>query len=96
MGLPQGTLFLQSWARVEQTGGWHSGYQLPRRTRQAVVAGSVFLYFAPDAIPAAALTDALARLEGEGLGVERERGYGRMDICAAFHLAQAIEQEDFE
>lgn len=93
--LPDGVLCLQSWARTEQVGGWHNADQLPRRTMLATSAGSVFLYFAPDTIPVSDLTAALARLEAAGIGRERERGYGRVTVCAAFHLIQAIEHDVF-
>ncbi|MCA9983184.1 MAG: hypothetical protein KDE59_02775 [Anaerolineales bacterium] len=85
LGMPAGVLGLQSWARVEQVGGWHSAARQPRRTQPAVKAGSVFLYYAPAAVEHEELLRHLNRLEEEGIGLERERGYGRVTVCAQFH-----------
>jgi CRISPR-associated protein Csx10 len=90
LGLPEGVSFLRAWARTEQVGGWDSAAQLPRRTQLAARAGSVFLYFAPNSIGEDELLAALARLEAAGVGLERERGYGQLTVCAAFHEAAAF------
>lgn len=85
LGLPDGVVFLQAWTRLETIGGWDNAARLPRRTQQAVKAGSVYLYFAPDALSQAELLAHLERLETEGIGSERERGYGAVAICDPFH-----------
>lgn len=90
LGLPPEVIFLRAWARSEQIGGWDSAAQQPRRTQQAVQAGSVFLYFAPDeTVPLSQLTTHLETLEMEGIGLERERGYGEVMVSTPFHVAKA-------
>jgi CRISPR-associated protein Csx10 len=82
----QAALRLRSWARTTLVGGWHSAARLPRRMRQAVEPGAVYLYFVPaDHLTKAALLDALLRLELDGVGDQRERGFGQLTICAPFH-----------
>lgn len=82
----QAALRLRSWARTRPFGGWHSAAQLPRRTRQAVEPGAVYLYFVPAAqITKVALLDALLQLEFGGVGDQRERGFGQVTVCAPFH-----------
>lgn len=88
LGLPDGTLFLRAWARTEVVGGWNGAARLPRRTQMAVRAGSAFLYFAPQSVSQEALLAALARIEQAGIGEAqtRARGYGRVTVCAPFHV----------
>lgn len=82
----EGAVRPRSWARATQIGGWHSAGGLPRRTRQAVEAGAVYLYFVPEAdLRKDALLEALLALEIAGLGHQRERGYGQVTVCAPFH-----------
>lgn len=83
--LPAGVLLVQAWARMEQVGGWDNAARLPRRSQLATRAGSVFLYFAPDTIAMDTLQAHLEQLERDGIGGERERGYGEVTVCAAFH-----------
>lgn len=79
---------LRAWARTTVVGGWDAAAGLPRRTRQAVEAGAVYLYYAPETgISRAALVQALEKLELEGIGAQRERGYGQLTVCAPFHCA---------
>lgn len=85
LGLPAGTILVRSWARMEQEGGWHSAARLPRRTALATQAGSVFLYFAPDGVDVGELTAVLGRIEEQGIGQERARGFGQVTICAPIH-----------
>ena len=93
LGLPEDVIFLRAWARPAQVGGWHGAAGLPRRTRPAVQAGSVFLYYAPESVAEEALLERLAALEAEGIGDDRPRGYGQVTACAAFHLRQAAAVE---
>ena len=79
---------LRAWARNTVVGGWDAAAGLPRRTRQAVEAGAVYLYYAPETdLPRAALVPALEALELTGIGAQRERGYGQLTVCAPFHCA---------
>ena len=79
---------LRAWARTTVVGGWDAAAGLPRRTRQAVEAGAVYLYYAPETtLPRAALVPALEALELTGIGAQRERGYGQLTVCAPFHCA---------
>lgn len=89
LGLPDGVLTLRGWARTEVVGGWDNAANLPRRTQMAARAGSVFLYFAPPSVDKQQLTEALARLESNGIGEELARGYGRVTVCAPFHVLMA-------
>lgn len=85
LGLPTGTVLVRSWARTEQVGGWHSAARLPRRTELAVQAGSVFLYFTPNQEDDDSLAATLSRIEEQGIGQERARGYGQVTACAVIH-----------
>ena len=78
---------LRAWARTTVVGGWDAAAELPRRTRQAVEPGAVFLYYLPAGVmPRTALEDRLTALERDGVGELRERGYGQLTACAPFHL----------
>jgi CRISPR-associated protein Csx10 len=80
---------VRAWASARPHGGWHTAAGLMRRTYLAMDAGSVFLYHVPPETSAGGLTqtlNALACMERHGLGVERERGYGWIEICSPFHL----------
>lgn len=90
LGLPDDVKLLRAWARMEQSGGWDGAARLPRRTRQAVQAGSVFLYYAPNSVSREELIEQLAELENVGIGDDRERGYGVVTVCAHFHADRAI------
>jgi len=79
---------LRAWARTTVVGGWDAAAELPRRTRQAVEPGAVFLYCLPsDVMPQTTLVDRLIALERDGVGELRERGYGQLTACAPFHYA---------
>lgn len=90
-GLPAEIRLLQSWVKTELAGGWNSAVGLPRRTQQAISAGGVFLFFAPESLAEADLMAALAAAEQNGIGDQRERGYGQVTACAPFHTMQVIE-----
>jgi hypothetical protein len=79
---------LRAWARTTVVGGWDAGAQLPRRTRQAVKAGAVYLYYLPRGeMSEQDLASRLAALERAGIGEQTERGYGQLSACAPFHYA---------
>jgi CRISPR-associated protein Csx10 len=90
LGLPSGAI--QLWRAIsKQTvmGGWHMGGRLPRRTALATEMGSVFMYriqgFTLDA-----LEERLQKLEDEGLGEERARGFGRVLISSPIHYQAEV------
>lgn len=87
LGLPDGVHLLRAWARPTWVGGWDSAARLPRRTWSATQTGSVFLYWVEEGVDVA-LEATLAQLEVEGIGWERERGYGQVVVCAPFHVYQ--------
>jgi CRISPR-associated protein Csx10 len=79
---------LRAWARTTVVGGWDSAAELPRRTRQAVEPGAVYLYYvSEETMGETALTEQLVSLERAGVGAQRERGYGQLTACAPFHYA---------
>jgi len=87
--LPAGTKveLVRAFARHGTAGGWVVGARLPRRTAPVTVMGSVYLYRVRGA-PPEAVEPALSRLESQGLGSDRERGYGQVAICLPFHLKE--------
>jgi len=91
--LPAGTevTLVRAFAHHGTAGGWVVGARLPRRTAPVAVMGSVYLYRVRGA-PPEALQPALSRLESQGLGAERERGYGQVMICLPFHLKEREER----
>ncbi|HLB49397.1 MAG TPA: type III-B CRISPR module-associated Cmr3 family protein [Anaerolineales bacterium] len=68
--------------------GWSGAKGLPRPVKLAAARGGVYLFAveAGDATTMRKLVERLAELEAEGIGEERERGCGRLIICAPFHL----------
>lgn len=81
IGLPQAKL-LRAWSEPRLISGWDSAAQLPRRTRLAADAGSVYLFYLPT--EDLDLT-ALEEIETEGIGENRTRGFGQVEICSPFH-----------
>lgn len=81
---PDAIFLARAWASQHVVGGRHA-VGLPRATQLAVQMGSVFLY----RVQGPTQADLLPRLEdlgAQGIGRERERGYGRIVVCAPFHL----------
>ena len=88
--LPDGAIEL--WRAIGKQaimGGWHMGGQLPRRTALATEMGSVFMY-RTQGLALEALEDRLQRLEDEGLGEERARGFGRLLISSPIHYQAEV------
>jgi len=88
--LPQmlaGAERVRAWASHGLVSGWSGALKLPRTVHLAIKAGSVFLYRlrAEDVDAVFTALQELERLEREGLGRERERGYGWVQICLPFH-----------
>jgi len=79
---------LRAWARTTLVGGWDAAAEMPRATRQAIEPGAVYLFYMPPGeIERQILIDRLRNLELDGLGAERECGYGQVTTCAPFHYA---------
>ncbi|MCB0031653.1 MAG: hypothetical protein KDE28_27265, partial [Anaerolineales bacterium] len=86
LGIPD-ALFVAAWARTTIVGGWNIGAGQPQRTRQASRQGSVFVFYVPaGALDETALLARLSELEHTGLGYETADGYGRVTVCASFHV----------
>ncbi len=86
---------LRAWARTTVVGGWNTASSLPRPTQQAVEPGAVYLFYMPTGVmEQQVLEDRLEKLEHDGLGTERERGYGQVTVCAPFHYAQVKGDND--
>lgn len=76
---------IRSFARHRTVGGWAAGAGLPRTTELATVMGSVFVYRVEGA-DLEELLPSLEELKRRGVGRERERGFGQVQICSPFHL----------
>jgi len=85
LGMENGLAMVRSFARQGVSGGWHWGAGLPRRTELSTAMGSVFL-FRVGGYRVQEMLGPLADLEQRGLGRERERGFGQVQICSPFHL----------
>lgn len=82
IGIPEAFL-LRAWTKPVTVSGWDVAAGLPRRTRQAAAAGSVYLFAVPNGQE---ILPALALLENNGLGEERVRGFGQLQVCAPIHI----------
>lgn len=89
LGLPFSSTPVAAYARMQDVGGWDAAAGKPRRTRQAVQAGSVFLYYTAAPTGVDDVVAGLTQLEQNGIGRWRERGYGALTVCADFHVMQA-------
>jgi CRISPR-associated protein Csx10 len=91
-GLPAGAgvKLVRAFTHRRTAGGWVVGARLPRRTAPAAIMGSVLLYRVRG-VPMKVLEPVLSRLEDQGLGTERERGYGQVIICLPLHLKERKE-----
>lgn len=69
-------------------GGWSNAWGLPRSRQPGIGAGSVFLFRveSSDAQTTAVLFNRLVALEQDGIGIDKERGAGHIQVCAPFHL----------
>jgi len=88
IGVP-GAVRVRSWARADVAGGWNGAVGLPYRTRLAVQAGAVYLFYASSDVEEKELAQQLRVLELEGIGAWRERGFGQVTVCAPFHTVLA-------
>lgn len=70
---------VRRWIRSTLTGGWHVAAGLPRRS-QLSVSGVFLCCF--EGLPD---FDWLYQLEMEGVGIQREQGYGQITVCDPMH-----------
>lgn len=75
---------LRQWLRPQVVGGRNTASGLPTRTQLAFA--GVLLCRIPPEEDRTALEQALSYLEHNGIGLERERGYGSLTVCDPFHL----------
>jgi len=68
-------------------GGWNGAWGLPQPRYLGIQAGGVYLFRVNGRDPEtmATLWSRLEALEQDGIGYERERGAGRVLVCAPFH-----------
>jgi CRISPR-associated Csx10 family RAMP protein len=83
--LPEGVKLVRRWVAPEHVGGWWTVAGLPHPTALAAAAGSVYLYRARPEVKLDTLAGRLREMQAEGIGQERERGYGAVLPCAPFH-----------
>lgn len=79
---------VRCFSQPRRLSGFSGATDLMRTPQLAVGRGSVFLYCLDNATPEmlSATLAALQRAESEGLGHDRERGCGLVQICSLFHL----------
>ncbi|MCP4425755.1 MAG: hypothetical protein GY803_14770 [Chloroflexi bacterium] len=80
------TLDFMAAAPVDR-GGWVNAWGLPRPRQVGIQAGGVYLFRVDSAESdiIAPLFTRLQELEATGLGADRERGAGLIQVCAPFH-----------
>lgn len=74
---------VRAQASSQIVGGWNVRWNRPKSAAVATVAGSVFLF--RTAAPEPAITEALTRLEQDGIGQRRAEGFGIVRCCDEFH-----------
>jgi CRISPR-associated protein Csx10 len=79
----------RAMSRQSVMGGWHMGGRLPRRTALATAMGSVFMY-RTEGLALDDLAAGLQKLELEGLGEERARGFGQVLISSPIHYQPEV------
>jgi len=89
LGLPQARI-VRSWTHPVMVSGWDAAIRLPRRTRLAACAGSVYVVYIPENVDHTSLLEKLTLLETRGIGMEQERGFGQIEVCARFHSNQEV------
>lgn len=91
-GCPQLDVKLKrAFCRSRRVSGWYKAHEMPRMDDLAISAGSCASFVAnvTDSAGRDSLIDWLKGLEGEGLGLRRNEGFGRIVVCDPFHLQQA-------
>jgi len=72
-------------ADIQRVTGWNDLWGTPRTQEIAIESGSAFLFACTDPTVRHALSEALFRLENEGIGERRAEGFGRVCISDPFH-----------
>lgn len=86
LGLPKGVEPKRRWVTPEHVGGWWTVAGLPHPTALAAAVGSVYLYrVGREVMTLNALAGRLREIQAQGIGRERDRGYGAVLPCAPFH-----------
>lgn len=82
-----GAEWIFSAVQAVERGGWHNAWRLPRPRKMGIQTGGVFLYQvnSQDLATTQHLYERFLALEADGIGEDRERGAGRLMICAPFH-----------
>lgn len=89
----QEVVLVRAWTRPMIISGWDAAAGLPRRTRLAACPGSVYVYYVPSGNVSDSVLDTLER---EGIGTERARGLGQIEICSPFHSHNTRREVDHE
>lgn len=85
LGLPEKSLKrLCQFSSTRRVTGWNDLWGTPRANELAIDTGSVFLFSCDQSLDDT-LTDALYRLEEEGIGRRKAEGFGRICISDQFH-----------
>lgn len=78
---------IRSFARHFQSSGYSGATGLMRTVQMAIGRGSVFVYLLENVTNESLLVTLkkLQAIENDGLGLDKERGFGRVQICSPFH-----------
>ncbi len=79
---------VRAFSLPQKVSGFSGATGLMRTMQLAIGRGSVFVYCLNNATPEAvqAMLGTLQKAEREGVGRDKERGYGWVQICSPFHL----------
>jgi CRISPR-associated Csx10 family RAMP protein len=72
------------WLKASKIGGWNAAAGLPRAG--GLGAAGVIVYRVSADTNRATVEELLAFIEAEGIGIDRERGFGDVTVCDPFHL----------
>lgn len=78
---------IRSFVRHLQSSGFSGATGLMRTVQMAIGRGSVFVYLLENVTTESLLftLKKLQAIENEGMGLDKERGFGRVQICSTFH-----------
>lgn len=72
----------RQWVRTRTVEGWHTASGLPKVAEWAIEAGSVF--------EVDGMTDAVRERLEAGVGLRRQEGFGRVEVCTAGAVAPPV------